>query len=157
MAMFDMRVIPDGGEPFDISAGMRDVRLWEKTHAKRSLGMLRDEGGVSATVLYEIAFTACRRSGSIPADMTEDVFADSYEIDIETPKEREARLRAEALKARIIETPLPGEFDTTPPDMLHVEVHDPHTFNGFENGEQEEPDPLGIRSARYPEPWSPSR
>jgi hypothetical protein len=76
MSMFELRIQPDGAEPFDVSAGMRDVRLWEKTHRGRSMGQLQSADGVSATVLFEVAYTACKRQGAIPAGLTEDEFCE---------------------------------------------------------------------------------
>lgn len=116
MGMFELRVTPDGGEAFDLSAGMRDVRMWEKTHKGRGMGMLREAEGVSATLLFEIAYSACRRQKLIPDGMTEDEFTEMYEVDIETPEERTARQRAEELTARIRGGEVSDDADPTPPE-----------------------------------------
>lgn len=124
MSMFEFRVIPDDPavEPFDLTAGMRDVRIWEKTHPRRGMGMLQDAAGVKAEVLFEIAFSACRRQKLIPAEMTEESFIDAHEIDIETPGEKAARKKAERLRDEILtagEPEIPGDeedagLDPTP-------------------------------------------
>jgi hypothetical protein len=113
--MFELRIHPDGAEPFDVTAGMRDVRQWEKTHRGRGLGQLQSKDGISATILFEIAYTACRRQSRIPAGLTEDEFADTFEIDVETPDEKAARLRAENLKRHIEDGEVPEDGDPTPP------------------------------------------
>lgn len=82
--MFDFKIIPDmpGAEPFQVTAGMRDIRLWEKTHPKRSVGQLSDAANLSATILFELANAACRRQGLLVDNLTDDQFADAYEIDL---------------------------------------------------------------------------
>lgn len=114
MTMFQFRVTPDNGEPFDVTAGMRDVRWWEKTHRGRSMGMLQSAAGVSAGVLFEIAYSAARRQGFVPDTMTGDAFADAFEIDVETTEEHAARVRAEGLVDRINEADAEGGEDPTP-------------------------------------------
>lgn len=109
MAMFELRITPDDGDTLDVSAGMRDVRMWEKTHKNRGLGQLSDGAAISATVLYELAFTAAKRSGLLPAGLTEDAFADQYELEVEEPAERAARIKAEALVARIAAGEVPSD------------------------------------------------
>ena len=117
--MFELMIQPDDGEPFEVSAGMRDVRLWEKTHPKRGLGQLQDGAGISAVLLFEIAYSACRRQKRIPAELTEDEFCEAYEIDVETPQEKAARLRAQALRDDLLavdedDEDVPNDLDPTP-------------------------------------------
>lgn len=118
MAMFEFLLQPDAGEPVEMTAGMRDVRLWEKTHPKRSMGQLQDGAGISATILFEVAYSAAKRQGRIPAGMTEDEFVEQYEIDVETPDEKAARLRAEDLKRRIQDGVPPADDDEGDPSGL---------------------------------------
>jgi hypothetical protein len=80
--MFKFTIKPDGGTSFDIEAGMRDLRMWEKTHKGRVFGQIANAEGMSATALYEIAYAACRRQQLIPADVTENQFADGYDLDL---------------------------------------------------------------------------
>lgn len=107
MAMFNLRLTPDDGETFDVEAGMRDVVMWEKTHRGRSLAALAGEG-LSATMIYELAYSACRRQQLLPRDLPESLFVERYEIEVEEDDERAARLRAEALRDRIRDAELPG-------------------------------------------------
>lgn len=81
--MFKFTVTPDaeGAEPFELDATMRDLRVWEKTHHKRSLGQATDGAAISATMLFEIAYSACVRQRKIPAGLTEEQFAEQYEIE----------------------------------------------------------------------------
>ena len=82
-ASFEFQIIPDdGSEPFRVDAGMRDLRMWEKLHKGRGLGLLSDRSGITATIMFEIAYSAARRQGKIPNTMTGDQFADAHEIDI---------------------------------------------------------------------------
>jgi hypothetical protein len=128
VGMFELRLTPDStGETFDVSAGMRDVVMWEKTHRGRSLAQI-GEGNLSAVMIYELAFAACRRQQLIPRELTEQEFNDTYEIDVETPDEHAARLRAEALRDRIAA----GEVEVPP-------RAEGEPFNGFTPQHSEEP------------------
>lgn len=80
--MFKFKVMPDGGEAFEADAGMRDIRMWERTHKGRTFGQLTDRNNMSATALFELAFVASKRLGQLPAGVTEDQFAIDYEIDL---------------------------------------------------------------------------
>ena len=122
MAMFNMRITPDStGEPFDLSAGMRDIVVWEKTHRGRSLAQIGD-GNLTGGMVYELAYSACRRQGKVPDGLTEAEFLADFDIDVEDDEERAARLRAESLKQRIVEGIVPVDdgpeldpMDPTPP------------------------------------------
>jgi hypothetical protein len=87
--MFKFKVMPDGGDTFEVEAGMRDLRMWEKTHRGRTFGMLTDRNNMSATALFEVAFVAAKRLGKLPAGVTEDQFALEYEIDLLTSDDDE--------------------------------------------------------------------
>lgn len=115
MAMFEFRVVPDEGEAFDLTAGMRDLVMWEKTHKGRGLAQVGD--GLTASMIYEIAFSACRRQQLLPRELAEADFVAGYEVDVETAQEKAARLRAEELKRRIDE-------GTVPPDATVDELDD---------------------------------
>lgn len=82
--MFKFTVRPDDPAllDFDVEAGMRDLRRWEKTHKGRVFGQIADAKGMSATALFEIAFAACSRQGLIPPGLTEDQFAETHDIDL---------------------------------------------------------------------------
>lgn len=113
MALFDMRLTPDStGETFDVAAGMRDVRIWEKTHRGRAYAQLAEP---TATALYEIAFGACRRQRLIPDALTEAEFIETYELDLEDPGEKRARLAAEGLRDRIVQGEVEQESESGDP------------------------------------------
>jgi hypothetical protein len=79
--MFDFKITPDEGDTFELTAGMRDIVMWERTHKGRAFAQLGD-GGMSATMLYEIAYSACRRQGLVPREISEQQFIASYEIEL---------------------------------------------------------------------------
>lgn len=82
-ATFEFEIIPDdGSEPFRLNAGMRDLRTWEKLFKGRGLGDMRDASGVTATIMYEIAYAAARRQGKIPNTLTLDGFADTHDLNL---------------------------------------------------------------------------
>ena len=92
--MFDFTITPDGGEPFEMTAGMRDIVIWERTHKGRAFAQLGD-GGMSATMLYEIAYSACRRQQLVPRELTEAQFVGTYDISLgDEPEEDEPTVEA---------------------------------------------------------------
>lgn len=89
--MFEFKIIPDDPEcePFEITAGMRDLRLWEKAFPKRSMGMLGDSATMSASIMFELAFIACRRQRKLSDSMSVvrgpdgvELFAEEFEIEL---------------------------------------------------------------------------
>jgi hypothetical protein len=86
--VFEFTIVPDdkGREPFKVSAGLRDLRVWEKTHKGRSLGQVSSAAGVSATLMFEIAYAACVRQRLLPPGTTEEQFVDEFELEVgDTP------------------------------------------------------------------------
>jgi hypothetical protein len=83
--MFKMTIQPDqdGVEPFEIDAKLRDLVWWEKAFKGRSLGMLSNEGKVSATIMFEIGYSACRRQGVLDATVTLEQFINTHDIELE--------------------------------------------------------------------------
>ena len=82
--MITVRVVPDEGEPFDVTATARDIVIWEKTHKGRKLSDIED---ASMTLLYELAYSAASRQklftgseaefmASVDLDMRQDDAAD---------------------------------------------------------------------------------
>jgi len=68
MAMFEFKVTPDDGDPFEVSADSRDVLVWERTnHGKRVMATLLDN--MSITDMYQVAHIAARRQGLYPDDL----------------------------------------------------------------------------------------
>lgn len=109
--MFDLIVTPDDGEPIELEAGMRDVRMWEKTHRGRALATHLGEN-MKAEYLFELAYSACRRQQLIPPELTEEQFVETYEIDLEQPGERARRKAAAAFKAELSAATVPPETPT---------------------------------------------
>lgn len=69
--MIDFKVIPDGGERFDLTADSRDVLVWERT-AKgkvRSVGELVESK--SFVEFYRLAHIAAKRQGVFDGDLAE--------------------------------------------------------------------------------------
>jgi len=116
MSMFEMIITPDdGGEPIEIEAGMRDVRIWEKMHRGRALATHLGEG-MKAEYVFELAYSACRRQGKIADGVTEEQFIDTHELDLLEPGDIAKRRRALALKQQIVEAPeLTAEADEADP------------------------------------------
>lgn len=106
MASFSFKIIPDAEdvEPFQVEAGMRDLRLWEKINKGRAIGMVSDQARISATLLFEIAHATCRRQGKIPSDVNGDRFADLYDIETVNEDQPEATgtLDVDVLVARLV-------------------------------------------------------
>ena len=59
--MFTWRVTPDGGEPYIVEAGTRDVLAWEKAKPGRSAQQLQDNFHVANA--YWLAHRAAVRQG----------------------------------------------------------------------------------------------
>ena len=57
--MFTFKITPDDGEPFEVVAHSRDIRLWEKAGPNRSFAKLT--GDLKMSSLYELAHIAARR------------------------------------------------------------------------------------------------
>ena len=90
--MIDVTVIPDGGEPYEITVQSRDVLVWERTGRGNSFGALMDQ--ISMVAMYHLAWIAARRLGHFAGDLKE--FEQTVEVNLE-------------------ETENEGEPDPTPP------------------------------------------
>lgn len=84
--MFEFKVIPDGGEPYELTATSRDVYTWERTSKGRNLRTLRD--GIAMADLYELAWIAARRQGLTTLDNPR-AFADSADLEFEEEDQEE--------------------------------------------------------------------
>lgn len=68
MGMFDFRVTPDEGDPFDVEAAPRDVLVWERTNKnKRVFSDLLER--TSLADMYHLAHVAARRQGLFEGDL----------------------------------------------------------------------------------------
>jgi hypothetical protein len=67
--MFDFKITPDDGEPYEVTATTRDIAQWEKTKKGASLRQLETE--YRATDLYAIAYYAAVRQGLFAGKLQE--------------------------------------------------------------------------------------
>ena len=83
--MFDFKVVPDSGEPYDLTADSRDVYLWERTTKGKNLVALRDS--LAMGDLYRLAHFAAKRTGRYAS--TFDEFVEEHAIDLQDEEEEE--------------------------------------------------------------------
>lgn len=81
--MFDFKVVPDSGEPYDLTADSRDVFVWERTTKGKNLVSLRDS--LAMGDLYRLAHLAATRTGKYAG--TFDEFVISCAIDLQDDEE----------------------------------------------------------------------
>lgn len=75
----NLLVEPDDGDDWKVDINMRTVERWERTFQGRSFGQLLGPGGMSASAMYELAWTAAKRDGRpLPEKFTE--FKDQNEV-----------------------------------------------------------------------------
>lgn len=78
--MIDFTIRPDDGEPYELKATTRDVYMWEKAGANRSVSKLL--GDVSMQAMYQLAHVAARRQQQFGGTLEE--FVASNELDFST-------------------------------------------------------------------------
>jgi len=61
--MFDFKVTPDGLDPYDVTAGSRDVLKWERTTKGKTVGSLSDAATLRMEDLFKLAWIASARQG----------------------------------------------------------------------------------------------
>jgi hypothetical protein len=66
--MLDFVIKPDGGEPFELTAGPRDILAWERA-TKGTFAVLLSNRSFGA--YYRIAHHAARRLGMFDGDLAE--------------------------------------------------------------------------------------
>lgn len=81
--IINFKVAPDGGEPYTVKAGARDVTWWEKTTPGAALAQL--QSGVKLTDLYKIAWIASRRQSLFAGTL--DDFEKTCELEFEEEPE----------------------------------------------------------------------
>lgn len=89
--MIDFTIKPDGGEPYEVKAGTRDVLLWEKTSKGRSFAHLMND--LRMQDMYKLAHIAAKRQGMFTGPL--DDFESTCELSFEeaeevNPTQREA-------------------------------------------------------------------
>jgi len=72
------KVTPDEGEPYELTAGSRDVYAWEKTGRDRSITQFAD--GVSVVAGYEVAHLAAVRQGRYVGALADFVAGHELEV-----------------------------------------------------------------------------
>lgn len=75
--MINFKVMPDDGEPFEITANSRDIYVWERTHRGKTLGSVIENQPIAD--LYEIAHQAMRNQRGYAGTLQE--FIDTHLID----------------------------------------------------------------------------
>lgn len=83
--MLRIKVMPDGSEPYEVTATSRDIRAWEKGGSGRSFGKMAD--GLSMTTIYAIAHVTARRLGHLDQAVTLDQFAEATDIELVAEEE----------------------------------------------------------------------
>lgn len=81
--MFDFKVVPDDGDPYDLTADSRDVYMWERTTKGKNLVSLRDS--LAMGDLYRLAHLAASRTGKFAG--TFDEFVADCAIDLQDEEE----------------------------------------------------------------------
>jgi hypothetical protein len=76
--VFTFKVVPDNGDPYEVTAGSRDVLTWEKSGKGRNVSKFRES--MEMADLYRLAHIASRRLGLYAGDLRE--FEESVEIDL---------------------------------------------------------------------------
>lgn len=83
--MLNFRVMPDGGEPYEVTATTRDILKWERTTKGASFhGLQRD---MHIADLYRCAYYAAQRLGLFAGSAV--AFEDTCDIDILDDQEEE--------------------------------------------------------------------
>ncbi|MFI6759362.1 hypothetical protein ACIBF5_09500 [Micromonospora sp. NPDC050417] len=87
--MFDFRVVPDNGDPYEVTAGARDVLVLEKTTKGVVFADLTER--MQMVPLYKLAWIASRRLGLFTGTQAEFeagcelIFTESEEPDPTRP------------------------------------------------------------------------
>lgn len=81
--MISFKVVPDDAEPYEVTAGSRDIAHWEKTTKGAALIQLKE--GLRITDLYKIAWIAARRKSLFAGELAE--FEKTCEIEYEEEPE----------------------------------------------------------------------
>lgn len=76
--MLRLKIMPDDGDPFEVTATTRDIAKWEKTTKGASFAGFQAEQKI--TDLYRIAFHAATRQGLYVGNLA--AFEDGVDLDI---------------------------------------------------------------------------
>ncbi|MFI6160393.1 hypothetical protein ACIA59_10635 [Micromonospora haikouensis] len=81
--MFDFKIKPDEGDEFELTAGSRDVLVWEKTTKGATFGSIAQ--GLRITDMYKIAWISAKRQNMFDGTLAE--FESSVELEFEENEE----------------------------------------------------------------------
>ncbi|GAA1549951.1 hypothetical protein GCM10009804_03170 [Kribbella hippodromi] len=84
--MITLKVTPDGGEPYTVTATSRDVLMWEKT-TQGNKSFVDLVNAPNLIDLYKVAHLASQRQGLFPGSYQD--FEASCEVDGETEDDPE--------------------------------------------------------------------
>jgi hypothetical protein len=83
--MFVFTVAPDGGEPFEVTAAIRDCVAWERAHPGRSAMDL--EKSVTITDAFELAYFASKRQSLFDGSLDDfELTCDVTETQLAAPQ-----------------------------------------------------------------------
>jgi hypothetical protein len=74
--LITLKVTPDGGDEYTVTATSRDVFVWEKANRNRTFGALMQD--MAMVDLYKLAHIASRREGLYTGSLSE--FTEQCEI-----------------------------------------------------------------------------
>jgi len=76
--MITLKVMPDDGDPYEITATTRDIATWERGNKGASMaGLVSD---MRAADLYKVGYLAAKRTGRFEG--TEREFTESCDLDV---------------------------------------------------------------------------
>jgi hypothetical protein len=75
--MMEIRVVPDGGEPYDLTITSRDILAWEKVH--KGMTFAKFQENINMGHLYDLAHRAATRTRVFSGNLRD--FEESHDID----------------------------------------------------------------------------
>jgi hypothetical protein len=67
--MFDLKIVPDDGDPFSVTTTSRDIAAWERGGKNRSMGRLAED--LRITDITDMAWYAADRRGLTRLDIVQ--------------------------------------------------------------------------------------
>jgi hypothetical protein len=80
--VIDFKIVPDGGEPYEVTATTRDILNWEKVTKGASLKQLMEE--LHAADLYKVAHFASKRTQLFTGTLQEFEATCDLEFELDT-------------------------------------------------------------------------
>lgn len=107
-------VVPDDGESFEVTADLRDIRLWERSNHRNTLRKFAENP--SSDDIFSLVYTAIRRQKLQTLPPTVDEWIDTHRIRVK-PENTVAALDRDEL-ATVIEKSL-MEIEVTPESIAN--------------------------------------